>query len=287
MALGVQPAGVHKMRVRHAQLGRLLVHHLGKRRFRAAHKFGHRHSGVVGRAHADGLHQFVQRELLARLQPNLAAAHVVGVLGDGHDVCHGYLARLHGLQRKQQRHHLGDGGNGHLVVRLHLVQNVACVGAHQKRVAARQRKRGRLHAGGKHLVRVAVKGIWLRRRGPVCGWVCRALGTLVRRAPCGGVRRALGGRVCCAARRGRGRGAGGQAVRPHGRAGRAQHQGRQNACGNFLFHHQHPPIGLLARRRAAHPSPAMFAPAHGESPCGRGAKGAARPVRRWQSTLSI
>ena len=128
--------------------------------------------------------------------------------------------------------------------------------------------------------------VWILR-GPVCGRVCRALGTRVRRAPCGGVCRALGGRVCCAARRGRGRGAGGQAVRPHGRAGRAQHQGRQNACGNFLFHHQHPPIGLLARRRAAHPSPAMFAPAHGESPCGRGAKGAARPVRRWQSTLSI
>ena len=86
VSLGVQAAGVLKVGVGQAQLSSAGVHLLHKGGFAAAHKFGHRHSGIVGTGNADGFQHVVQRHLLARLQPDLAAAHVIGMLTDRHSV---------------------------------------------------------------------------------------------------------------------------------------------------------------------------------------------------------
>ena len=107
----VQPAGVDKVGIRHAELIRADVHHLRKSGFAAADILSHGHRGVVGAGNADGLEHVVQRHLLAGLEPDLTAAHVVSVLTDGDKIVKVYLARLEGLKRQQQCHDLGDGGN--------------------------------------------------------------------------------------------------------------------------------------------------------------------------------
>ena len=99
------------MGIRHAELIRADVHHLRKSGFAAADILSHGHCGVVGAGNADGLEHVVQRHLLAGLEPDLTAAHVVGVLTDGDKIVKVYLARLEGLKRQQQCHDLGDGGN--------------------------------------------------------------------------------------------------------------------------------------------------------------------------------
>ena len=116
MPFGVQPAGIVEGGVHHAQLCCTGVHHLHKARLAAAHQLCHSHSGVVGRGHTNGFDHLVQRELLPGLQPDLTAAHVVGVLTDRHSGIHGQPPGVHRLKGEQQGHYLGNGCNGHLLV---------------------------------------------------------------------------------------------------------------------------------------------------------------------------
>ena len=144
MALGVQSAGIVKDRVRHAQLCGAGVHALHKGLLAAAHQLRHSHSGVVGGGHADRLDHFVQRELLAGLQPDLTAAHVVGMLAHRHRRVHGQLSVMHRFKGKQQGHHLGDGRNGHLLVGVFFIQHRAGLLVDETGGAAGQFQRRRL-----------------------------------------------------------------------------------------------------------------------------------------------
>ena len=116
MPFGVQPAGIVEGGVHHAQLCGAGVHHLHKARLAAAHQLCHSHSGIIGRGHTNGFDHLVQRELLPRLQPDLTAAHVVGVFTYRHQRVHGNAAVVHGFKGEQQGHYLGNGCNGHLLV---------------------------------------------------------------------------------------------------------------------------------------------------------------------------
>ena len=107
----------------HPQLRRLAVHLLHKHRLGPADVLGHCHGRVVGAGNADGLEHLIQGQLLPRLQPNLAAAHVVGVFAHRHNVRQRRFAALQRLHGEQQGHHLGDGGNGHRLVRLFFIQH--------------------------------------------------------------------------------------------------------------------------------------------------------------------
>ena len=236
MPLGVEAAGVYKTGMRHAQLRRAGVHHFSEHRLGAAHKFRHGDRRVVGAAHADGLDKLIQSELLARLQPDLAAAHIKSMLTDGHDIRHGNLPRLHRLQCEQQRHDLGDRRHGHLGVRLFFIQDVAGVDGNEDRVAARDiqlrfcEARVFLHRRGNCLVRVGRA----RPRGAVllcgvcAGQRCFLLCAVLRGYCCGQI---LGRLLRCGQRR-------------RGKARKGK-RGQQNDCRQphpiFPFHHNHPP----------------------------------------------
>ena len=130
MPFCVQPAGVAEGGVLHAKLCGAGVHLLHKGRLAAAHKLGHRHCCIVGRGHADGLEHLVQRELLPGLQPDLTAAHVIGMLTDRDKIVKVYLARLEGLKRQQQCHDLGDGGNRAPGIGVFLIEHLTGVRIH-------------------------------------------------------------------------------------------------------------------------------------------------------------
>ena len=123
MAFGVQPAGVAERRLLHPQRGGPGVHLLHECRLTAAHQLGHGHGRVVGRGNADGLYHLVQCKVLPRLQPDLTAAHVVGVLTHRHRRLHGQPPVVDSLEGKQQGHHLGDGGDGDPLVGVLLVED--------------------------------------------------------------------------------------------------------------------------------------------------------------------
>ena len=131
MALGVQPAGVPEGGVGHPQLRRPGVHLLHEHRLTAAHQLGHCHSGIVGRGNADGPQHLIQRELLPGLQPDLAAAHVIGVFAHRHGGIEGQFSTADGLKGQQQGHQLGDGSNGHPLIRCFLVEHTACLRLHE------------------------------------------------------------------------------------------------------------------------------------------------------------
>ena len=150
MSLGVQPAGVAEGGVFHAQLCGAGVHLLHKGRLAAAHQLCHRHCCVIGRGHTDGLEHLVQCELLPGLQPDLAAAHVVGVLADRHGGVHSQPPGVHRLKGEQQGHHLGNGGDGHSLVCIHLVKYRAAGLVNEHRRAAGQSKLRRGDCQGLH-----------------------------------------------------------------------------------------------------------------------------------------
>ena len=150
MSLRVQPAGIAEVGVLHAQFCGAGVHLLHKGRLAAAHKFRHRHCCIVGRGHTDGLEHLVQRELLPGLQPDLTAAHVVGVLADRHGSVHSQPPGVHRLKGEQQGHHLGNGGDGHGLVGIHLVKHRAAGLVDEDRRAAGQGKLRRGDRQGLH-----------------------------------------------------------------------------------------------------------------------------------------
>ena len=131
MALGVQPAGVPEGGVGHPQLRRPGVHLFHEHRLAAAHQLGHCHSGIVGRGNTDGPQHLVQRELLPGLQPDLTAAHVIGVFAHRHGGIEGQFSTADGLKGQQQGHQLGDGSNGHPLIRCFLVEHTACLRFHE------------------------------------------------------------------------------------------------------------------------------------------------------------
>ena len=116
MPLLVQTAGVGKVGSGHTQRGGAGVHRVHKRRFAACHKLRHRHGGIVGAGNADRLEHLLQGQLLPRLQPDLAAAHMVGVFTDRDSIVKPHPARLQRFKGQQQRHDLGDRGNGAAVI---------------------------------------------------------------------------------------------------------------------------------------------------------------------------
>ena len=131
MPFTVQPAGVFKVGPVHAKGRGLLVHHRDKRALASAHILGHRHCGVVGAGYTDRLEHVVQRHLLAGFQPDLTAAHAVGMFRHRHRILPADLAGLHRFKGQQQRHHLGDGSDRPLFVGILLIQHRTGILIHQ------------------------------------------------------------------------------------------------------------------------------------------------------------
>ena len=116
MPLCIKTAGIDKVGACHAQLCGAGIHLLGKGSLAAADIFSHRHGGIVGARNADRLEHLLQRHLFPRLQPDLAAAHMVGVFTDRDSIVKPHPARLQRFKGQQQRHDLGDRGNGAAVI---------------------------------------------------------------------------------------------------------------------------------------------------------------------------
>ena len=155
VALRIQPAGVAERGLLHPQLGRPGVHLLHKSGLAAANQLGHRHGGVIGGGNADGPEHLIQRELLPRLQPDLAAAHVVGVFAHRHKGIQRQPAVMDGLKGQQQGHYLCNRRDGHFFLGIFLVQHPAAVLLDQDGGAAvegecrsRCRREGRFHPHG-------------------------------------------------------------------------------------------------------------------------------------------
>ena len=150
MSLGVQPAGIAEGGVLHAQLCGAGVHLLHKGGLAAAHQLCHCHRRIVGGGHTDGFEHLVQRELLPGLQPDLTAAHVVGVLADRHGSVHGQPPGVHRFKGEQQGHHLSNGSDGHGLVGIHLIKHRAAGLVDEHRRAAGQGKLRRGDRQGLH-----------------------------------------------------------------------------------------------------------------------------------------
>lgn len=125
MTLGVQSAGIAEGGLLHPQRSGAGVHLLHEGRLAAAHQLGHSHGRVVGGGDADGLYHLVQRKMLPRLEPDLTAAHMIGVLTDRHRRLHRQPPVVDGLEGEEQGHDLGDGGDGHPLVGVLLVEHPA------------------------------------------------------------------------------------------------------------------------------------------------------------------
>ena len=119
------------MGVIHAQLGGTAVHLLYKHGLAAANEFGHGHRRIVGTAHAHRAQHFIQRELLPRLQPDLAAAHAVAVLAHRHKIFFMHLACLQGFKSQKQRHYLCNRCLRQLDIRVFGIQHRAAALLHQ------------------------------------------------------------------------------------------------------------------------------------------------------------
>ena len=124
----------------HAQFCCPLIHHLHKGRLAAPYEFRHRHSGIVGAGHTDGLEHIVERHLFARFQPDLTAAHAVGMFADRYHIIQMDFPLFQCLECQKQGHHLGDGGNGPLFIRIFFVQHRTRILIHQDRRLTRQIK---------------------------------------------------------------------------------------------------------------------------------------------------
>ena len=140
MFLRVQPARIAEAGVRHPQLRGAGVHLLHEDRFAAAHQFGHGHRRVVRRRNADGPQHLVQRKLLPRFEPDLAAAHVVRMFADRHKGVEGEFSTMDGLKGEKQSHQLGDGRDGHPLVGVLFVEHPPALRLHQHRRPAGQGK---------------------------------------------------------------------------------------------------------------------------------------------------
>ena len=131
MPLSVQPAGVPERGILQPQFSSAGVHPFHKDRFAPAHQLRHGHRSIVGRGNADGPQHLIQRELLPGLQPDLTAAHVVGVFAHRHKGIQRQPAAMDGLKGQQQGHQLGDGSNGHPLIRCFLIEHTARFRLHE------------------------------------------------------------------------------------------------------------------------------------------------------------
>ena len=103
-AFAVQSVGVDERRVRAAEFAGARVHPLDKGGFRARQMLRHCNRTVVRRADRNRLEHFIQRQLLARLQPDLRAAHRAGVLAAGYHRVQRHFAALERFHRQQHGH---------------------------------------------------------------------------------------------------------------------------------------------------------------------------------------
>ena len=90
----------------------------------------------------------MHRHLLARLQPDLRAAHRAGVVRAGNRVLVGELPIIDRLHHQQQGHHLGDGRGGQLFVRVLLIEHLHGGLLHQNCRFRGQPQAPRLRGGG-------------------------------------------------------------------------------------------------------------------------------------------
>ena len=133
VTLLVQSVAVFEGSVPHAELCRAVVHLRHEGILAAAQVLGKRDRRVIGARHHRCLDHVVRRHALARLQPNIAAAHRRRVLARGYRVVRFEPAAVHRLKNEQQRHHLGNRRARAFVVRIFLIENFACGSLHQHR----------------------------------------------------------------------------------------------------------------------------------------------------------
>ena len=77
-----------EMRMRHAELFRLVIHALGKSRHRAADLLRQGHGRAVIRLHHHAVDEFVRLQLLPRLQPQWHTLRVGRCGGNRHEIVH-------------------------------------------------------------------------------------------------------------------------------------------------------------------------------------------------------
>ena len=122
LALAVQTVGIDERCSRAAELARPGVHPLDKGRLGPCQMLRHRDRAVVCRADRDRLEHLVERQLLARLEPDLRAAHRAGVLAARYHGVERHLAALERLHREQHGHDLGHGRRLELLVRVRYIK---------------------------------------------------------------------------------------------------------------------------------------------------------------------
>ena len=103
---------------------------------------------IVGGHHRRRFHQFVHRHGFVFLQPDLRPAHRRGGSRAGHIVFQRDLPVIDRLHHQQQRHHLGDRGDGQAFVRIPLVQHLPAGDIHQCRSLAADFQRAAGRGGG-------------------------------------------------------------------------------------------------------------------------------------------
>ena len=137
-----QAVGIHKARLRHAEMAGMPVHQIGKALDRAAHTFGQHDGDIVRRLDHHHLEGIVDRDLRAGAEAHLhrGLRHRVG--RDGQRLVEGNPAVLHGMQGHVGSHQLGDRSRIPGVPRILGVQHLAGVGLDdEQRFGGRPRPR--------------------------------------------------------------------------------------------------------------------------------------------------
>ena len=94
----------------HADLARLLGHHLGEMGFGAADRLSDGHRNVIGAADHNGADGGIDGNGLAGTKPQLGRLLDRGVIADRQRRLHGDLAGLQRVEQQIERHHLGQRG---------------------------------------------------------------------------------------------------------------------------------------------------------------------------------
>ena len=138
----LEAVGIHEMRVRHAELGRLLVHDVGKGLNRPRDADREVMRGVVGGIHEHDLQQLPHGGLVAVDIARHLRILVEGRGSERNDLVEGDA----GVEHAHGGHDLGDGCQRHVLLGVLLVHHVAALV--DERRARGLRKRGRRYLLG-------------------------------------------------------------------------------------------------------------------------------------------
>ena len=149
----IQPVGIFKMTVAHAQFCGSAVHIRNKALQRSRNGLCQGRRRIVCRSDHHAFQQFVNGHLLSLLQIHLRTAHLGRLFADRDRILKVEFSLLNCLKNQKQSHDFGDGGRRQTLVRIQFIEHLAGGALHQNQTfglgfnSVAPRHQGKSHKG--------------------------------------------------------------------------------------------------------------------------------------------